>query len=421
MQVGELFVALGFQVDDKSLKEFNDNIKAGTKFLGAMTATAAGTVYAINRFTASSVDSSVKLKNLSDQTQTATDDVQRFYNVAGRLNTQITLDDTINAFQQLSDVIAEAKLGKGPIGEAGMLGLDNIGSMTPMAVIRQLRENYKNNVKAWGQGDERVIQNLMKSIGLGPEFIQAIKATDDQFTQLWENPILNGDARAKLVEVAKAEKEVNFQWELLKGNFSAEFSPAIIEFLTNLNALLGKTTEQAGKTGEAIKQFQKKTGTNDSQMRTIGNAAALETGLGLMAVPSPFFATQALGGTIILGTGINDVGKYIRGKPSTTGDMIDVFGTKFENFKQSIIEELMKTKAEQEEDRRRLLNDQPLDNKGFGRYNSGPTSFNQTNNINVSSTADERSVAMAVVDELNNRRFREMEFNMGFNASGMQA
>lgn len=418
MKVGDLFIALGFQVDDKKLKDFSDNIKSGTMALGAMSAAAAGTVYAINRFTANSVDSSVKLKNLADQTGTATDEVQRFYNVAGRLNTNVTLDDTISAFTQLSDVIAQAKLGQGPIGEAGMLGLNNIGNMTPLQIIKQLRENFKNNVGAWGNGDERVVQNLMKSIGLGPEFIQSIKASDEEFNRLWNNPVLNGGAQEKLVQLAEATKEFNFQWELFKGNISAKMSPAIIEFLTNLNAVLQKTDEVAGKVGDKMGAFQKKTGMNDDQMRTIKNAGAVEAGLGLMAIPSPFFATQAAGGLLIGGTAINDAGRYLRGQPSTTGDLIDDVKGKYHFIKGMISEELMKTRQEQEEDRRRLLNGDPAVNKGFGRL--GPHAMNQTNNFYVTSMSDDpKQVALETAEHLNRRTFREAEISLGFNASGL--
>lgn len=420
-KVGDLFIALGFQVDDKKLKDFNDNIKGGTLALTAMSGVAAGAVYAINQFTSSSVDASVKLNNLHQQTGTATEEVQRFYNVAGRLNSEVTLDDTIGAFTKLSDAIAEAKLGKGPTGEAGMLGIDNLAQQTPLNIIRQLRENFKNNVAAWGNGtDERTIQQLMQSLGIGPEFIQAIKATDEEYARLWHNPILSGDAQQKLVEMANATKEFGFQWELLKGNLSAELSPSIIEFMTNLNAVMGEASEKSGLLSQNIKKFQKETGLNDDQTRTVGNAAAVTTGLGLMAIPSPFFATQAAGGVIIGGTAINDVGKYIRGKPSTTGDIINnVPGNPIERLRHTISEELMKTKEEQEEDRRRILNGESLEPKGVGRI--GPQSSNQggTNNFYISSTGDPRQVALEVIAVSDRRVYTEAQYNLGLNASGM--
>lgn len=420
MKVGDLFIALGFQVDDKKLKDFNDNIKSGTQALGAMSATAAGAVYAVNRFTASSVDSSVKLNNLTVQTGTAADEVQRFYNVAGRKNTLVTLDETVDMFTKLSDTIAQAKLGEGPIGAAGMLGLDNIGSMTPLQVLMQLRKNYEANKAAWDKDNGRVVQQKMSELGVPTSMFQAITASQEEFNKLWDNPILNGDARDKLLQLAEATKEVNFQWELFKGNLSANFSPQIIEFLTNVNAVLKETADLTDKAQGKMGTIQKKTGLNNNQMRTVGNAAAVETGLGLMAIPSPFFATQGLGGAILVGTGINDAGKYLRGKPSTTGDVI-------KNVRGGhgvLGEELMKTQQEQEEDRKRILNGEPMAPKGFGRI--GQQSSNEGNTptigtMNIYSTADAKTVAQEVIERGNLRTFREVEYSLGFNASGMNA
>ena len=418
MKVGDLFIALGFQVDDKKLKDFNDNIKTGTLALGSMSATAAAAVYAVNRFTASSVDSSVKLSNLTAQTGVAAEEVQRFYNVAGRLNTDITLDDTINAFTQLADVIAQAKLGQGPTGEAGMLGLDNIGGMTPLEVIKQLRENFKNNVAAWGQGDERVIQNLMKQIGLGPEFIQTIKATDEEFNRLYNNPILNGDAQAKLVELAKATKEMNFQWELFKGNMSAKFSPTIINFMENLNAVLGKTVELTGEASSKFDEFQQKHDPEGKITRNVGNAAAIATGAGL--VRSGSIWAKGAGLTILGATAINDAGNYLRDQPSSIGDAEGAWpsirkflGAPFKGF----ADEWAKAEQEKNEMRMEYLRQQQSPSGTIQ-----PQSFNgRGDTFNVYSVGDPRQVALEVISVRDGRQYREAELNLGMNASGMNA
>jgi len=431
MKVGDFFVALGFEVDDKTLKAFNDQIKTGAKTLSAMGATAAATAYAINQFVASSVDSSVKLKNLSDQTGVATEEVQRFYNVAGRLNTEVNLDDVINAFGRLSDVIAEAKLGQGPIGEAAMLGLNNIGGMTPVEVIKQLRQNYKNNVAAWGNGDERVVQQLMKSIGLGPEFIQAIKATDEEYNKLWANPILDGQYREELIKLAQTQKEFTYQWELFKGNMSAKISPTVTDFLQSLNAILGKTSDLADQAAGKLKKVSEavdkkdKTGAIKREARLAANAGVVGTGAALMATPSPFFVTQGIGATLILGAAINDLGRYIRGKDSTTGDLVNGFSVVRDNLKQDISNELMKTKEQQEIDRQDIL-------KGktgvFGRSPNDPTygpqrtsAITNNNEFNIYSQGNPREVAEQVVSTLQDRQFRTDQINQLFQASGMTA
>lgn len=407
MKVGDFFIALGFDVDDKKLKDFKDNIAAGTKGLAAMGAAAAATVYGIKQFIASSVDSSVRLNNLAQQTGIATDEVERFYNVAGRLNTEVTLDDTINAFQQLSDVIADAKLGKGPLGEAAMLGINNIGAMEPLQVIEQLRKNFRDNVGAWGQGDERVVINLMKAIGLGPEFIQAIKATDAEYNRLWQNPILGEAYRARLMQAAQAQKEFSFQWALLKGKLSEKVSPVYNEFLTNLIAVMEKAFEVSGKLTDAF-------GKLPTYIKSLGVAFGAAA-VGLAAFASPWIAIATAAGVLL--AAINDIGKYIRGEASVTGAGVDFVSGAFESIKKRISEELAKTPEQQAREREELLRG----SAGGASSLIGPQSSVQNNNVfNVYTTADANETARSVMSEFDRRAMRTAQINQLAQASGMQ-
>lgn len=254
MKIGELFMALGFDVDDKKLKEFDDNVKSGAASLAKMAAVAAGTVYAVNRFVAGSVQSSVELRNFREETGYASEDVERFYNVIGRLNTNVTLDQTAAAFRALSDTISQAKFGEGPISEAAMLGLSDIALMEPMQIIEELRDRFESNVASWGYDRTR---DMMSALGLGSEFIMAIKATDEEFNRLWRNPILGNQYRDRLLELAEAQKEFSFQWTILKGELSARISPYFIEWIdkaipaidqliSNMEAAIPKVAEFVG-------------------------------------------------------------------------------------------------------------------------------------------------------------------------------
>lgn len=408
MKVGELFIALGFDVDDKKLKEFKDNIKDGTVALASMATTAAATVYAIKRFTQDSVDSSVKLKNFTEQTGVATEEVQRFYNVAGRKNPLVTLDDTLNAFTNLRDSIAQARLGTGPTGEAAMLGLNNFGNMTPMQAVMQLRKNFRDNVNNIGTGDERVVQQWMKAIGLGPEFLGAIKATDEEFNKLWNNPILGPEYLDRLTQLAQAQKEFGFQWDILKGKLSSAITPTATEFLKNLNTVMEKTYELGGK---AIERFDKMP--ESLKLLTVGLSAAA---LAAAALLLPF--GEIVAGAALILAAINDIGNYVNGKPSVTGGVIDGSKGLYDRAKKLITDELNKTPEQNKKEREEMLN-----GPAFGKVGQalGLTSMNQNNTYHIHSNGDPREVAQQVADTTAQREWRQNQANLLFEASGMHA
>ncbi len=402
MKVGELFVALGFDVDNTKLKGFNDGVQSSIQMLSKMASIASATLFTVRQFD-NAVGRAVALKNFSDQTGVATDEIQRFYNVAGRLNSNITLDQVIGSFTKLSEVIADAKMGKGPFGVAAQLGIGNLGAMDEMGVVNALRANFAQNVTQWGRGDEQVVIDMMSQLGIGPELIRTIKATDEEFKELWNNPILSEENITRLSKVSAAKKELSYQFQVMRDTLAAEISPSAIEFFKNLSTVMEKIP--------AI--FQKVRGEFDAlgtplKAITTGLAAA---GAAAVALAAPF-------GGIILGVGLllaalNDLGRYFRGESSLTGEGIQGAMNMFDKIKGTISAELAKTPEQHRLDRERILK------SGTPGQSVGPQSY-QTNHINVYG-GDARETALATFNEIQARSNRQTQANLGVNASGMFA
>lgn len=406
MKVGELFVALGFDVDDKKLKDFNSGVQSTVVTLGKMAAVAAAALFAANKFASGSAQYAVQLQNFSDQTGVATEEVQRFYNVASRLNSEVTMENVIGSFTRLSEVIAEAKMGRGPLGVAAQLGIENLGALSEMQVIETLRRNFARNTEVWGRGDEQVVIDMMKQIGIGPEYIRTIKATDEEFTRLANNAILSEEKIARLAELAAKNKELSIQFQLLKDSMAAAVAPTLITFMENLLAV-------AGKIPTAIQKAR-------GEFNALPEPLKLVT-VGLVAAAAAAAALAAPFGPIIAGVGLmlaalNDLGRYLRGESSLTGSVIDGAGDLWDKLKGSISSELAKSPEEHRRDRERILRE----SSPAGRV--GPQSM-QNNNFYIQ-TDDARQAAMLTVDQLanlQNRENRRAQVDIGFNASGMFA
>lgn len=300
MRVGELFVALGFDVDDKKLKEFDDNIKGTVKSIAAMSAAAAAAVYAVNRFVASSVESSVKLKNFQAETGYATEGVERFYNVASMLDTTITLDQVIGGFQRLSNAIADAKLGDIPQG-ALFLGLSNFSNMNPDEVIANLRQNYTKVLNGIAGGNKSLYRKWLSDIGLG-DFIQAIEASEEEFNKFWSLAIPTGSDRNAMLEMARAYKEFNRQFELFKMQISTQISPYIIEVLTNAMPIVVELAQNFGALATAVGSFF---AAFSPEVQT-----AILTFIGLLIARMRPLLTVVL----LTAAALNEIGKALQGK-----------------------------------------------------------------------------------------------------------
>ena len=309
MQVGQLFVALGFDVDDKQLKDFNQEVKNGMTGLLKMVGVMSGAAFAVNAFVSGAVRTSVELKNFREETGYASDDVERFYNVIGRLNSNVSLEQTIGMFKTLSDVIADAKIGGKGNQLAGLLGISDLGNKTPLEVLKALRKSFKD--KNFLNDDTFRIK--MAELGVGSEFMTAIKATDAEFNALFNKPILGAENRKRLEDIAEAQKELSFQWQLLRGELSAEISDEMIVFMENLIPIMKDVIANFKAVGIAVQNtFKAMTGENQSLV--LASMAALAAGI--VVAFNPVLALF-----VAILAAYNDIGKAMRGEQSFVGDL----------------------------------------------------------------------------------------------------
>jgi len=254
MKIGSLFIALGFDVDEKKLKSFNDGIKTARNGLFALSGVAAGAVYGINKFVSSAVSDSIALRNFRLETGYASDEIERLANVAGKANPNVGLQETLQLYKNLAQVIAQAKLGEGPLGAAGMLGAYNLPTTNPQELLDQLIRDYQANVGVWGSGDRNVINELLGQLGIGPEFMPMFQMTDAERKAAFELPIATESQRAALESMADATFEFNRQIGLLKARVGEKFAPYFTQFLEAIPPLLDKIIPSLQKFVDSLAQ-----------------------------------------------------------------------------------------------------------------------------------------------------------------------
>lgn len=320
MKIGDFFIALGFDVDDKTLKSFNDSLNNTLLTMGKMAAVGAAAVYSINKFVASSVDNSIGLRNFADQTGYATEEVERLYNVIGRANPRVTLEQTTAVFKTLADTIADAKLGKGALGEAGMLGIYDLPTTTPLALINKLREQFKTTTGVFGSGDPNVTRRLMEGLGIPSEFMPMITMPESEFQDLWGRAIPTSEQRASLAQLGDDLKELGFQWELFKARISAQISPYLSDFLKSLIPYLDEAVP-------LLREFSMNIAAVITEVAKFTSELGedWQTGLGAIALVLVTRWHPVLVLFTALAAAMNDVGAFIRGDDGTyTGKIANV-------------------------------------------------------------------------------------------------
>lgn len=220
--IGELFVSLGFKIDDGGLKKFDKEVRDFKKNLILIPALAAAAVVAIDRFTASSVNAAVALSNFNAQTGLMSNKLREFQ-VAGQLSDiSLTADQVTASIQNLQRNITAISFGGGDIGGFSLLGIGNVLGKDAFQVLKEIRANI-NNI------DPAKATSLLERIGLDAKFINVLKLSNEEFEKLGKQYLLSSEANADLIRLGTAFTDLGMVLKNVKDRFVAFLSPVLIQ------------------------------------------------------------------------------------------------------------------------------------------------------------------------------------------------
>jgi hypothetical protein len=305
MQLGEFFIALGFDVDDKKLKGFHENIKDLGKDFLKISAVAAGTVYAINKFVAGGVEAATTLRNFNAETGNSIEALQKWQVGSVLTNAAASADQVTASFQSMASSIADVTMGKGNAGAYAMLGISDVRGMDVGDAMEELRANFDANVAQWGLPQT---VNLMRDVGFDPAMLQALKLTRKEFNKLVDSKFLDAESREKLIKLGDAISKAKLDFKLFKDQLSADIAPKLIEYLETAMPIIEDFQESIAAAHDAFTNWT--SGLTETQLGALKAFAAMLF-IAFFPVTSMFVALAAA---------IWDVGRALRGLPSFTGD-----------------------------------------------------------------------------------------------------
>ena len=221
MQIGSLFMALGFDVDDKKLDEFSGKIGSLRSGLTATAGIAAAGVSALSAMAFAGAKTAMGLTNFESQTNSSMEAVQRLANVATQLNNELSLDDVKAAFVSLFDTITNAEWGEGATGILALLGITDVAQKTPTDMINEFRRVWRETQSGISQAKK---QKLFEEAGLPRSFIDVIKASQDEFDKLYSRDIISREEIEKLRELSGVMENLKHETKLLSTALGTMFS-----------------------------------------------------------------------------------------------------------------------------------------------------------------------------------------------------
>ncbi|PHS61065.1 MAG: hypothetical protein COB09_19140 [Thalassobium sp.] len=307
MKIGELFIALGFDVDDKKLKDFNSKLKAGRDSLLKMSAIATGTLAAIYKFTEGSARAATALRNFNLETGRSIQGLQKWQAATILTNSAASADQVTASFKAMSDAIVAVTEGGGG-GVFARLGIDNVQGRGVVDVLDELRANFDKNTERWGYA---TTVKLMKDVGVDASMINALKLTREEFDKISDSKFLSPESRDNLVKLGDAFSRIKFDLKLFKDQISADLSPKLIEWMNQAVPQIKEFGKNIFAVVDAIDKLAKKV-MGDGWMELL-----LVWGASLALIFAPLAST-----ILLVAAAVNDMGKAIRGLPSLSGSAL---------------------------------------------------------------------------------------------------
>lgn len=226
MNIGELFVALGFDVDDTKLKEFNEKIVAGRNELLKISAVASGALYALDAFAENSVNNAVALRNLTNEVGANGEAVSKWQALVRATNPAMSAEEALASYKHLSDYLRDASLGKGA-GALNMLGVDYQAGdeRDPERVRKALQAAIPLAAQRLSPSQlAGFITDIMGTAGV----LNALRTSDADAESLTAGRYRTQAQLDELAKLGDKLNDVNIQWENFKSRMTVRWAPDAI-------------------------------------------------------------------------------------------------------------------------------------------------------------------------------------------------
>jgi hypothetical protein len=221
MQLGELFMALGFDVDDAKLDSFSKKIDGLKTSMIITTAKVSGALWAIDAFVSGSIRSSAALANFNNQTELSTQKLQKWQAVAQMTNLAASAEEVLGSIKAVQDNLTQISLGGGNRTPFVLLGIDTQGK-DAFDVLEQVRTRIKGL-------NRNTALNLLQQMGISPNMLETLQLTREEFSKMGGEFVRTGKTTETILRLGGAINVLKMNLSLWKDEFVSYVTPALLK------------------------------------------------------------------------------------------------------------------------------------------------------------------------------------------------
>ncbi len=250
VSIGELFVSLGFDVDDAKLKSFNNEIQSavsGMLRLAGVTASVGGFVALMGSVSGTAV----QLRNLTQEFGYSARGAQEWISVLRQANPLLSQEQALGSYQKIAEYIRSIKMGRGAFA-LNQLGVNYQDNMTPENIIEQVRSKMPDAIKRLGRPlATQYISDVFGSVGA----INALTLAQDDYEAKAKRGLVDDKDNANLVEYKNNIAQLTTEWDRFTAHIlGANVAPALTEIMQAFDK---------GGFGDALDKIGEKSFLND--------------------------------------------------------------------------------------------------------------------------------------------------------------
>lgn len=248
--IGELFVKLGFDVDDTKLKTFNDGIQSsitGILQLAGISASVAGFVALSNQAS----DTALKLRNLTTELGANQDAAQRFVGAWRVVNPLGGAEQGLQSYQHILQYIANVQR-TGQSQALAMLGVPVTNNMTPEYILAKLRANYEGNVSRLGVGNA---SKWIADITGTADAVNILRMSEADYKAAGDKGIFEDKDRQALVQYREDLQQLSSEFDVFAAHLSSSIMPRVVSAMKSINAAFDGGSESPGKKYHSVSEW----------------------------------------------------------------------------------------------------------------------------------------------------------------------
>lgn len=227
--VDELFIALGFKVDDKDVKKADNSLKSIISTAGKVATAVVAATVALDRMANSLARNNQEFINFNRQTGLSLDKMQSIATAGMLVDYNFDPSTAMSSLQALESNLAQIRLGEGNIAPFQILGISPVGKDATQ-IIDDLREAIKGI-------DDMTAVNLIQQMGLSPQFISILRMSKEEMNGLNKELMLTPEERTALQQYSMELRKIHMEFALLKDRALIAIMPALNKFLDGLAAI----------------------------------------------------------------------------------------------------------------------------------------------------------------------------------------